>query len=140
MNLDGKDLAIVEILRDNSRASIRDIARKTKIRPSTVHLRIQRMIKEGIIEKFTLKLNPKAIGENFVVFVLVTTSQDLSEEFLGNSHIKGVFGVTGEYDLLLELKFKDVEEFNDFLISFRKEKNIKKTLTMVVTTKVKDAV
>lgn len=138
MKLDEKDLAIVELLSGNSRLSVRDISKKTGIRPSTVHLRIQKMLKDGTIEKFTLKLNPKAIGENFVVFVLVNTTQDLSENFLKNKHIKGVFGITGEYDLMLELKFKDVDEFNDFLINFRKEKTITKTLTMVVTTKVKN--
>ena len=50
-----------------------------------------------------------------------------------------IFGVTGEYDLLLKLKFKDVEEFNDFLIKFRKEqKGVRQTFTMVSTANIKE--
>ncbi len=40
--------------------------------------------------------------------------------------------------MLLKLKFKDVEEFNDFIIKFRKEPLIQTTLTMVVTADVKE--
>ena len=70
--LDNKDLKIISVLKDDSRMQIREIAKKTGIRPSTVHQRIVRLRKEKIIEKFTLKLNNKAMGENFVVFMLVT--------------------------------------------------------------------
>ncbi len=138
MKLDEKDHKIIEVLRDNSRISIRDLAKKTNLRPSTVHQRIKILKKENIIEKFTLKLNNKAIGENFIVFMLINTKKDLDENFLSNKHIKEVFGITGEYDLIIKLKFKDVEEFNDFVIGFRKDAAIKETLTMVVTTNIKE--
>ena len=55
--MDKKDTAIIQRLQENSRASIRDIAKKTGIRPSTVHQRITRLKKEEIIDKFTIKLN-----------------------------------------------------------------------------------
>jgi len=140
MKLDHKDHLIIKVLRDNSRSSVRDIARSTKLRPSTVHQRLIRLQKNDIIEKFTLKLNNKAIGENFIVFVLITTSKDIDNKVFTDEHIKEAFGVTGEYDLLLKLKFRDVEEFNDFIINFRKNNNLRKTLTMVVTTNIKEVV
>jgi DNA-binding Lrp family transcriptional regulator len=125
-------------LKENSRLAIRDIAKKTNIRPSTVHQRIQRLIKNNIIEKFTLKLNNEAIEENFIVFMYLTTSQDLPKTFFDNKHIKEAFGITGEYDLLLKLKFKDIIEFNDFVISLRKNKSITKTITSVATVNIKE--
>jgi len=140
---DQKDSKIIAALRENSRFSIRDIAKKTNIRPSTVHQRMQKLVKDGIIEKFTIKLNNKAIEENFIVFMFIKgeTSEYLTKDFLKDKHIKEAFGVTGEYDLLIKLKFKDVEEFNDLLLKFRKEqKNIKTTLTIVVTTNLKEEI
>src|SRR3989338_1244835 len=141
MELDNKDLKIIEILKNNAREPIKDIAKKTAIRPSTVHQRIQRLIKNNIIEKFTIRLNNKAIGENFIAFMLIkgTTSDYITSKFLNTKTVKEVFGVTGEYDVLVKLKFKDVEEFNDFIITFRKEmKNIQSTLTMVATASIKE--
>ncbi|MFH0875673.1 MAG: Lrp/AsnC family transcriptional regulator [archaeon] len=133
-----KEHNIIEVLIENSRISIRDLAKKTNLRPSTVHQRIQRLRQEKVIEKFTLKLNNKAIGENFIAFILVNTKKDFDEKILANNHVKEVFGITGQYDILMKLKFKDVDEFNDFIIKFRKELSIKETLTMIVTANIKE--
>ncbi len=141
MELDNKDLKIIRILKNNAREPIKDIAKKTAIRPSTVHQRIQRLIKNKVIEKFTIKLNNKSIGENFIAFMLIkgTTSDYINNKFLNTKNVKEVFGVTGEYDVLVKLKFKDVDEFNDFIINFRKEmRGIQSTLTMVATANIKE--
>ena len=140
MSLDKKDNAILTILKENSRTPIRDIAKSTGIRPSTVHDRLLKLKKENIIEKFTLKLNNKAVEENFIVLMLVKTkpSKLFNEEILRNKHVKEVFGITGEYDVLLKLKFKDVEEFNNFILKFRQEKQIVTTMTMVATANIKE--
>ena len=140
---DSKDNKIIEILKKNSREPIRNIAAKTKIRPSTVHQRIKKLIEKGIIEKFTIKLNNKSAGENFIVFMLVkgSTTEYIDSRFLGDRHAKEVFGVTGEYDMMIKLKFRSVEEFNQFVIDFRKgRKEIKSTLTMVVTANLKEEI
>lgn len=136
--LDTKDYKIINLLKQNSRLSVRDIAKKTQIRPSTVHQRIQKLISNKIIEKFTLKLSNKAIGEDFIVFMFISTSQDLPDSFFKDKHIKEAFGITGEYDLLLKLKFKDISEFNDYIITLRKNKIITKTITHVVTVNIKE--
>jgi|TARA_B100002003_G_scaffold205079_1_gene198300 DNA-binding Lrp family transcriptional regulator len=138
--LQEKDKKILDVLRENSRISIRDIAKKTSLRPSTVHDRISKLKKDNIIEKFTVKLNNKEIGENFIVFMFLTTSKDLEESFFNNKHIKEVFGVTGEYDLVLKLKFKDIEEFNKYIISLRKNTAIRKTQTMIATIGIKEEI
>ena len=139
--MDNKDSAILEILKRNSREPVREIAKKTKIRPSTVHQRIKRLIENKIIEKFTIKLDNKAVGENFIVFMLVKggTTEYIDSKILHNSHVKEVFGVTGEYDLLIKLKFENVDDFHEFILNFRKDKKeIQSTLTMVATTNLKE--
>lgn len=143
MEIDVKDTKIIEILKQDSRLPIREIAKRTKIRPSTIHQRIQKLIENGIIEKFTIKLNNKSVGENFIVFMLVkgSTTEYIDNKFLNNKHIKEVFGVTGEYDLLIKLKFASVEEFHEFILNFRKEnKEVQSTLTMVATTNLKEEI
>ncbi len=141
MRLDDIDHRIIAALRKNSRQSIRDLAKLLHLRPSTVHERIRKLRVDGIIEKFTIKLNNDAIGEGFIVLMLVLgkPTQYVGKALLDQPNIKEVFGVTGEYDLLFKLKFKDVTAFNDFVINFRKEnKEVQKTLTMVVTVTLKE--
>lgn len=138
--MDPRDLAIIQILKEDSRMPIRQIAKKTNLRPSTVHQRLVRLKEEKVIEKFTVKLDNKAADRNFIVFIFVKTKPSvlLDQKVINNSHITEVFGITGEYDLLFKLKFKDVDEFNGFIIKFRKDRNVENTLTMVVTANVKE--
>ena len=143
MDVDKKDEKIIAILKQNSRASIKEIAKSTKIRPSTIHQRIQKLIKNKVIERFTIKLDNKAVGENFIVIMLVKGSTDeyIDNMVINDKHVKEVFGITGEYDLLIKLKFEDVEEFNNFILRFRKyKKEIQSTLTMVVTANLKEEI
>ncbi len=107
-----------------------------------MHQRIKALRKQGVIEKFTLKLDNKAIGENFIVIMWIKTKPAtiLGDNIINNKHVREVFGITGEYDLMLKLKFKNVEEFNDYIIKFRKDRQIQSTLTMIVTANIKEEV
>ena len=81
------------------------------------------------------------MGEGFIVFMFIKTKPSaMLDKLVNNKHVKEFFGITGEYDLLLKLKFKDVEEFNDFIIKFRKTPSIQTTLTMIVTADVKEEI
>lgn len=140
MKLDETDHRIIGVLRDNARSSVRDIAKKLKLRPSTVHVRIQKLIRDKIIEKFTIKLNNKVIGENFIVFVFIATEELIENSAFHHKNIKEVFGITGEYDLVMKCKFADIEEFNDFILNFRKKHGLKKTLTMIATVNLKEEI
>ena len=64
----------------------------------------------------------------------------LDSSILNNGHVKEVFGITGEYDLLMKLKFADINEFNNYIIKFRKEQKIINTLTMISTAKIKEEI
>ncbi len=140
MKIDSKDYKITEILKQNSRISIRNLAKKANLRPSTVHQRILKLKENKVIERFTIKLNNKEVGENFIVFMFISTEKEIDNKVFHSKYIKEAFGITGEYDLLLKLKFKDVEEFNNYIIKFRKEYDIRKTLTMVSTITIKEEI
>ncbi|MCF7860634.1 Lrp/AsnC family transcriptional regulator [Candidatus Woesearchaeota archaeon] len=136
--INDKDRAIIQYLKDNSRASIREIAKATKLRSSTVHNRIKHLISSKAIEKFTIKLNYEQTGENLVVFIMITTIQYLPRSFFKNKCIKEVFGITGEYDLMMKCRFTEIKEFNEFLLKIRMSPNITKTHTFVATTTLKE--
>src|SRR3989338_4321853 len=136
--LDPKDKKIIAALRENSRQSIRELAQSSKLRPSTVHQRLLKLEKEKIIERYTVKVNNESVGEGFIVFMWISTNQDLPPSFFHDPCIKEVFGITGEYDLLLKLKFPSIAEFNEYLIRLRKNKVITKTFTQIVTINLKE--
>ncbi len=138
MAVTDQDWKIIEVLKSDSRMPIREIAKKTKLRPSTVHNRIQKLKGNGIIDKFTVKLDNGKANENFIVFLFVLTSSNIDGTKFKDSRIKEAFGVTGDYDLLLKCKFRDIVEFNEFLIKFRDDNPVTKTLSMISTCTLKE--
>ena len=139
---DPKDVKILRVLKKDARATIRHISKSTGIRPSTVHQRLLKLFKDGTIRRFTIDIDAKKVGLNFTVYMLIAGKLDryLDKEIIGNPNLVELSGITGEYDLLMKLKFHDMEEFNAFVIAFRERyaDKVSKTVTMVQTIGIKD--
>ena len=139
--IDDADRRVIDALRGNARASLKELSTRTGLRPTTVFNRIRRLSEAGVIERFTIRVNPSAIGEDFVVFVLVSGMPDrfADDWLLRSKHVAEAYGVTGEYDLLLKLHFAGKGEFNDFILNFREryKRSITRTVSMVETVTLK---
>ncbi len=109
-SIDDKDKKIIEQLRENSRQSSKEIAKKTGIRPSTVHARIQSLKGNGYIKKFTVITDDEKVQRGLTAFIFLTSKKELPASFFQNQNIVQAYGITGEFDLLLKTKFKDVSE------------------------------
>jgi len=84
--MDKLDMKILSILLDNCREADRQIGKKIGITGGAVKSRIQRMEKNGVIEKFTLKIEPPVLGYN--LFYVVVTGQN-QEDVLKQASLVG---------------------------------------------------
>ena len=124
--MDEKDRQIIEILMNDSSLTTRQIAKKTLIPITTVHNRIRKLKKEGLIKKFTLKLNYHLIDKGFCALILAKCDfselrklkkdqHKLSRELLSLPEVDSVDIVTGVTDLLIRVRVRDVQSFDTFL-------------------------
>ena len=72
--LDNFDMKILEILTNNCRTPDRQIGKKVGLSGVAVKSRITKMIKSGIIQNFTIKMEPPSLG--YGVIYLVVPSDD----------------------------------------------------------------
>jgi DNA-binding Lrp family transcriptional regulator len=84
--MDKLDMKILNILLDNCRESDRQIGKKIGITGGAVKSRIQKMKKNGVIEKFTLRIDPPVLGYN--LFYVVITGPN-KEEILEQAKLVG---------------------------------------------------
>ncbi len=61
-DVDATDARILEALIDDARISIAELARTVELSPPSVSERIKRLEEAGVIEGYTLRINPKALG------------------------------------------------------------------------------
>ncbi|NJF26221.1 Lrp/AsnC family transcriptional regulator, partial [Thermococcus sp. Bubb.Bath] len=57
--LDELDLKLIYLLMDNSRLSISELAERLSVSRPTVKTRLEKLEKEGIIQRYTIKLHPE---------------------------------------------------------------------------------
>ena len=72
--IDDKDQKIIEILQEHGEYTTRKIAKKTLLPITTVHNRIKKLKKEGVIKKFTVELDYKKVDKSFVVYILISAN------------------------------------------------------------------
>lgn len=60
--LDATDVRILDALIEDARISIAELARSVGLSPPSVSERIKRLEEAGVIEGYTLRIDPKALG------------------------------------------------------------------------------
>ncbi len=82
VKLDEVDLKLIYLLRDNSRLSISELAELLGLSRPTVKSRLEKLEKEGIIQKYTIKLSPELErAENIVIMIVKTEDPESLENF-----------------------------------------------------------
>ncbi|GIU68845.1 MAG: AsnC family transcriptional regulator [Candidatus Woesearchaeota archaeon] len=126
--IDEKDMLILEVLKDHADFTTRQIAKKTLLPITTVHNRIRKLRKNGIIKKYTIELDNEKIGKNFMAYVLISvnllllkqkhkTQHDLVNELKKFYFVERADIVTGGTDIVVVIRVKDVKEFDNCLLN-----------------------
>lgn len=141
--LDEIDLAILKHLRKNSRMRLVEMSYKMRVSDATLQSRIKRLQKRGIIKKFTITVDPAAIGFTVAAIMLVqidADKQDTAKKALSKvPEISEIYGVLGEYDLCIKVWSKSLEELNDLINDkIRSIEGIEDLLEIVIVERVKE--
>lgn len=129
--LDMIDEKIVELLQENARIAIKEIAAQVFLSSPAVTARIERLESKGIIKGYHAAVDSVNLGYKIKAFVNLEHVQ--KEEFY--PFIESVENViecncvTGEYSMLIEVEFLNTEELDDFINTLQK---FGKTSTQIV--------
>lgn len=145
--LDDKDCKILSELKKNSRNSTKQIAENVHIPRVTVHDRIQKMIKNKIIKKFTILPNYEKLGLMTTVYVFVASNpyeskvsiSEIAEKIKSFQGVYEVHIISGEYDILLKIRGKSFDEVGKNTIAkIRQIPGIGRTFTCPCFTTIKE--
>lgn len=121
-NLDKTDRKIVQILQQNARIPMTELAEQVGLSTTPVTERVRRLERENIITGYHAHLNPHALGQSLLVFVeikLQSKSGNIFEEFrrevLKVPQIMECHLVSGEYDYLIKVRLPNMSAYRDML-------------------------
>tara|TARA_B100000315_G_scaffold260157_1_gene319594 strand:+ start:10038 stop:10463 length:426 start_codon:yes stop_codon:yes gene_type:complete len=117
--MDNKDKKIIKILSKDSRTPYTVIAKKIKLSESSVRKRVMNLEKNGIIEKFTIIINPAKVGYNTVAIIGLDVDPskflEITSKMTKFNEVKYVATSTGDHMIMLEIWTKDGKELTKII-------------------------
>jgi len=129
--MDDIDQEILDILKEDGRASYTNVAEKVGVSEGTVRNRVERMIEEGVIEKFTVEINQSKKVKAFVS-VNVSTSREFNEILEEFPNEVEAYELAGDIDLIAEISRDTSEDINDAVDIIRGIEGVEDTRTYMV--------
>ncbi|MCW5907288.1 MAG: Lrp/AsnC ligand binding domain-containing protein [Chitinophagales bacterium] len=135
--IDNLDIQILNILMENAFTPFTEIGKKLYVSPGTVHVRMNKMEKLGIIENPQLRVNLSKLGMDVTAFVGVfLVKSDMYEKVVEKlkmiNEVVTCNYTTGNYSLLIKVICRDTQHLRDVLYEkIQKIDGISRTETLI---------
>jgi Lrp/AsnC family leucine-responsive transcriptional regulator len=122
--LDEVDRGILTLLQTDARMFHKDIAEKLHKSVTSIHTRIRNLETEGYIIRYTAIVDHKKIGRGLIAYTQVTIKEHSQEslsafqrEAVKLKEVMDCCHMTGDFDFLLRIAIRDMDEYNDVLMN-----------------------
>ncbi|MEW6366859.1 MAG: Lrp/AsnC family transcriptional regulator [Acidobacteriota bacterium] len=122
VRVDEIDRLILTALIEDGRMPYAEIAQRVGVATATVHERVTKLRRNGIIEKFSILVNPRLLG--YTVTAIVHLRTELAEnvektvaDLRAIPEVEEIHVVTGEYDLWVKVRARDTGHLQELLIN-----------------------
>ncbi|MCL4127678.1 UNVERIFIED_CONTAM: hypothetical protein GTU68_026915 [Idotea baltica] len=120
--IDRIDQKILDILQGNGRVSITELSSRVGLSKTPCQTRVQKLIKDGVIQGFRAVVSPHVLGRAHIAFVEVTLS-DTREKALNafNIAVRDVpeieecHMIAGSFDFLMKIRSRDISDYRRIL-------------------------
>ena len=142
MEIDETDKRILNAVIENSRLSLRQIAKKLGVSVATVMHRLKKLEREKIVKKFAASLDYEKIGYDIEVIIEVRISKgrllDVEKKIAVHPNVFAVYDVTGAFDAIILARFKTRRQMDNFLKKIQTYEFVERTETKLVLQTVKE--
>ena len=123
MELDIYDLKILQHLKKNARKTLKELEAEIDLKVSTIHNRIKRLEDSQVIRQYMAIIDHKSLDYNMISFIMIEfVNRDnqldqvaVAEQISQLPNVEEVHLVTGEFDILLKVRSKDIDDLSLFV-------------------------
>jgi Lrp/AsnC family transcriptional regulator, leucine-responsive regulatory protein len=113
------------------------IARKIKEPSTTIHYNIKKLENEKIIKTYKAIFDYNKINEGHCVYVMINllpekydSPEEVGKEIAKDPKVESVDICTGEYELIVKVRTKDIEEYYKWIKNAIKKYGLDRTYTL----------
>ena len=139
MPIDKTDYIILDRLSRDSRTHCTDIAGELGVATSTIHKRVNQLYNEGVIEQFTIVLNPDKSGSNLTTFIGINVDPERKDEVLKvlneNENVLEIYELLEPYDIFIKARTQDIRELKEKVLKVITNTNGVLNTSSILTTR-----
>ncbi len=120
--MDKFDQSILNLLLKNGRMSYSQIADHVNLSTSACLRRIKALEKKGIIDRFSVQLNAKAMGQQIKAFITIRVNRHdvgmveaFTEKIITYPEVISCYQLTGKTDFIAEVCTHSVDSYAEFI-------------------------
>jgi Lrp/AsnC family transcriptional regulator, leucine-responsive regulatory protein len=133
--MDNKDVLLLEALQEDASRKLEDLARLVHLAPSSVHDRLRRLQKDGVIKRWTVDVECSALGLNVEAFIGIKASLPCTEvvkQLAAIPAIEACHSVAGTLSLLLKVRVAHPSDLMELTETLRGIPGVESTETTIV--------
>ena len=118
--IDNTDLRILDVLIKDAKKPFTEVARQVFVSQGTVHVRMNKMLESGIVERTTLKINYAKLGYDVTAFIgIYLEKSSLYDQVLQKlkeiPEITSIHYTTGNYSMFVQIHCRDTNHLKEVL-------------------------
>ncbi len=124
MILDEIDKKIVYFLQQDCKQTTKELSHKLGLSVTAIYERIKKLENAGVISKYVAILDRSLVDKNFLVLCHIKLVQHKKEfvtqfekEVMTLDEVTECFHVSGDYDYILKICVKDMDDYRNFMLS-----------------------
>jgi len=122
--LDTTDKKLINLLQGDSKQTTKQLSLQLNLSVTAVYERIKKLEKQKIIDRYVAIINKNKIEKSFLVFCHIKLIQHTKEyvatfekEVLKLEEVSECFHLSGDYDYILKIYVKDMDEYRAFMVN-----------------------
>jgi DNA-binding Lrp family transcriptional regulator len=122
--LDKTDIAILRLLQQNARMTVKEIADKVHLSTTPVHERIKWLEQTGIIKQYAALIDQAKVKKGLMVIVYVSLkahSKTAGAKFIKHIHelneVIECYNISGEFDFMLKVVAENMDDYYNFHVN-----------------------
>ncbi|WP_306642852.1 Lrp/AsnC family transcriptional regulator [Sanyastnella coralliicola] len=124
MKLDNYDLKLIELLQENAKLTVSELAEACGLSRTPVYERMKKLEANGVIKSYNARIDPQTSGLQLHAFCNVSLKEH-AHDFLRNfedeikefPQVVAAYHTAGMFDYMIEVRCRNMEAYHDFIAS-----------------------
>ena len=134
--------ALINLLQEDGRRSISDLAKQLNLSRATVQQAMERLERSGVIQGYTVKINPyyeqQRVSAYIMISVVSQKTSDIVRQIQKHPQLDMLCTISGQYDLMAMVTESTTEALDRAIDSIAALDGVEKTLSHIVLSRKKD--